>query len=92
VARVDLAGDLERQILAATDGDRERRADAVLAAARATAPVDTGEYRAGLRKERAPGGGWRVAATADHSVIVEYGTRHQDGHRTLLNALEEATE
>lgn len=92
MARVELSANLERAVLAATDRDRERRADAVLAEARATAPVDTGEYRAGLRKERAPGGGWRVAATADHSVIVEYGTRRQDGHRTLLNALEEATE
>jgi hypothetical protein len=92
VARIELSGDLERALAPVVAADMEGRADAVLAEARRTAPVDTGEYRASLRMERIPGGGWRVVADCDHGAVVEFGTRDQHAHRTLLNALKEATD
>lgn len=55
-----------------------RRAEAVAAAARASAPVDSGEYQAGIHAEsvttdRAVG---RAIASAPHSAIVEAKTRN----------------
>lgn len=56
----------------------EERADRVIAAARATAPVDTGDYRRGIGKERfsrARVAGVRVVARDPISLIVERGSR-----------------
>lgn len=75
------------------------RANRVAARARATAPVETGEYAdsfvvtsgirpaTGSRTARAYG---RVTNTSDHAVFVEYGTEHQQAHHTLARALEAA--
>lgn len=56
----------------------ERRADLVLDAARATAPVRSGDYVSKLGRERfaaARTAGVRVVARADHSLILERGSR-----------------
>lgn len=50
-----------------------RRAEAVLGAAEATAPVASGAYKAGLgiHQDTTDRAAVRVVATADHSFIVE---------------------
>lgn len=58
--------------------DMLRRAHAAATVAQATAPVESGEYRAGIHAEsattdRAVG---RVVATAPHSAVVEAKTRN----------------
>ncbi|MEU3452176.1 hypothetical protein ABZ671_00835 [Micromonospora sp. NPDC006766] len=56
----------------------ERRADRVIAVAAATAPKRSGDYVRRLRKERITGArtaGVRVVAGADHSLILERGSR-----------------
>lgn len=85
------AADLDAVLLAAIDPAMSHRADRVLARAQVDAPVDKGEYRASLHKER-EGDGYRVQADADHSVFVEFGTRRMAAHRTLGRALDAARE
>jgi hypothetical protein len=51
-----------------------RRAEKVLAQAKATAPVATGEYRNGLHLEEMPDGSIRVAGSTDHDIYVEADT------------------
>lgn len=77
--------------------EMRRRAEKVKAAAEATAPVDSGEYKAsfkvtsgargGFRKDRAYG---RVTNTAPHAFYVEYGTSSTRAHHTLRRALRAA--
>jgi hypothetical protein len=59
--------------------DLERRADLVIADAAANVHTRTGEYVRGLKKARfrAKGGagGVRVTAHADHSAVLEFGSR-----------------
>lgn len=74
--------------------EMRRRADKVAARARATAPVDSGEYKAsfvvtsgrrgGSKKDRAFG---RVTNTAPHAIHVETGTSRTPAHHTLRRAL-----
>lgn len=78
-----------------------RRAEKVAIRARATAPVQSGRYKAsfvvssgvrpaaGMRRARAYG---RVTNTSTHARIVEFGTEKQAGHRTLGRALDAARE
>lgn len=91
-ARIELAGDLERQLQRLVEPDIDRRARAVLATAKADAPVDSGAYRDSLRQERLPGGGGRVIADVEHAAFVEFGTSRQHAHRTLMTALKAAKE
>ena len=67
----------------------ERRADAVLFTAQVTAPVDTGDYKASLRKDRV-GNGWRVSANVYYAIYLEFGTRYMRAYRTLGRALDAA--
>lgn len=64
----------------------EKAAAVVLAAAKALAPVDTGNYRSSLHVEQVPalGGGtkFRVGAGTDYDVYVEA------DHGTLAKALD----
>lgn len=58
--------------------DLEHRGDRVIADASANAHTRTGEYVRGLKKERfvrRGKGGVRVKATADHSAVLEVGSR-----------------
>ncbi len=67
------------------------RAEQVAHAARAIAPVDTGEYKASIEAltvERDGKQCGRVRATADHSAFLEFGTRHMDAQRILGRALD----
>lgn len=74
--------------------EMRRRAQKVKAAAVATAPVDSGEYkrsfkvtsgaRGGRNKDRAFG---RVTNTAPHAIYVEHGTSNNPAHHTLRRAL-----
>lgn len=59
-------------------GELERRADRVIRLARMTAPVKSGDYVRKIGKERfatARLAGVRVVARADHSLILERGSR-----------------
>lgn len=67
-----------------------RKAEAVLSYAVATAPVDTGEYKSKINMEQLPGGGWRITASAPHSIYVEFGTRYMAAYHTLAVALDAA--
>jgi HK97 gp10 family phage protein len=56
----------------------EQRADRVIAIAKATAPVDTGHYRASFVKERTRVRGQaavKVSNTSSYANYVEFGTR-----------------
>jgi HK97 gp10 family phage protein len=80
------------------------RAQRVEQVAKATAPVDEkgphpGRYRDSIDTRtfiREPSGGRtrrvvaRVEATAPEALFVEFGTRHQEAHRTLGRALDAA--
>jgi hypothetical protein len=58
--------------------DLERRADRVIALARATAPVDSGHYRDSFVKERTRIRGQaavRVTNTAAYADVIEHGSR-----------------
>lgn len=58
--------------------DLEHRADRVMSAAAFSVTERSGEYRRGLKRDRftARGkGGVRVTATADHSAVLEFGSR-----------------
>lgn len=76
------------------------RANKVAARARATAPVQTGEYAdsfvvtSGIRPPgRGPARAYgRVTNTSDHAIHVEFGNEHSRGHRTLGRALSAARE
>lgn len=50
------------------------RAERVLSTARASAPVDTGAYRAGLHVEAGEDGAVLVAGGTDHDIYVEADT------------------
>lgn len=55
----------------------ERRADRVIALAQRIAPVDSGEYRGSFVKERTRVRGMAavtVVNTADHALVVEFGS------------------
>lgn len=78
--------------------DLRRRADRVVAQAKATAPVDTGAYRASIRRLDLPDADGAVTVTSDlpYAIYVEHGTRQTDRngraihrpHFTLTNALD----
>lgn len=73
--------------------DMRARGRRVVRAAKATAPVDTGEYRDSIHLEDGKEDGEvLVVASADHSIYVEYGTRVRGhpAHHTLTNALDAA--
>jgi hypothetical protein len=56
----------------------ERRADRVIAIAKATAPVDTGHYRDSFIKERTRVRGQaaiKVSNTASYADVIEFGSR-----------------
>lgn len=56
----------------------ERRADRVIDLAAGSVTVRTGEYARGLKRERflrRGVAGVRVTATADHSAVIEFGSR-----------------
>lgn len=75
------------------------RAEKVRARAAATAPVETGRYKASLRVESGMHGGdhhdrafARVVADVPYGLIVEYGTSKQAAHHTLAHALDAVNE
>lgn len=64
-------------------------AERIAAAARALAPVDTGDYRASITATTQPGDGRVVGiveATSDHALVVEYGGRGTTAHHVLGRA------
>jgi hypothetical protein len=80
-----------RQVVAdAADPGVRDRALLVFNYALATAPIDTGEYKAKIRMYRLSGGGYRIVAEAPHSIFVEYGTRYMAAYHTLAVALDAA--
>lgn len=72
--------------------DMRARGRRVVQAAKATAPVDTGEYRESIHMEDGEDSEVLVVASADHSIYVELGTRVRGhpAHHTLTNALDAA--
>ncbi|MFD3955940.1 MULTISPECIES: HK97 gp10 family phage protein [Streptomyces] len=72
-----IAGLVHDEAVQADLGDRMKRAEAV---AKATAPVDTGEYRSKIHAIEQPDldGTRHMDADAEHSIYVEYGTRQTD--------------
>lgn len=72
--------------------DMRRRAERVVRAAKRTAPVRTGEYRASIHAEDGPDGSVLVVASAPYALYVEHGTRQpgHPAHFTLTNALDAA--
>lgn len=72
---------------AAVDRMLVRVATAIERDAQAFAPVDTGELRGSIRAGSPMGGMVRITASADHSVYVELGTRHQAAQPYLSPAL-----
>lgn len=81
---------LQREVrVRIVDPDVSRKADAVVAVAKLTAPVDTGHYKDSIHKEATPSG-FDVVADADYSVYLEFGTRNMRAYRTLGRALDAA--
>ncbi|MYR36369.1 HK97 gp10 family phage protein [Streptomyces sp. SID4944] len=72
-----IAGLVHDEAVQADLGDRMKRAEVV---AKATAPVDTGEYRSKIHvvEQADPDGTRHMDADADHSIYVELGTRQTD--------------
>jgi hypothetical protein len=79
------------------EAEMVRRAEKVKAQAEATAPVDTGQYKAsfsvrssrrgGVKKDRASA---TVLNDSPESFYVEYGASHTPRYRTLGKALDAA--
>lgn len=90
----------ELPLIGEVQDDMKARMRLVVQVAQATAPVDTGEYRAKIHLVEQPDddGTNHVDADADHSIYVEYGTRQTDRtgrrihlpHFNLGNALDAA--
>jgi len=77
------SGELQRAVHAAAEDIASR--------ARGLAPVDTGEYLAGIIVTDEPGDdrvGSRVTATANHSAAVEFGNARTRGQAILGRAAE----
>jgi len=77
------SGELQRAVHAA--------AEDIAARARGFAPVDSGEYLAGIVVTDEPGDdrvGSRVTATAPHSAAVEFGNARTRGQAILRRAAE----
>ena len=80
--------------------DLEARMDRVVEVAKAIAPVDTGRYKASIRRvaEPGPNGEVHVDANVPYAIYVEHGTRQTDRngrsihppHYTLSTALDAA--
>jgi len=87
-------------LLPEVQDDFRGRMERVEEVAKATAPVDTGEFRDKIHvvDQPDPDGTWHVDADAGHSIYVEHGTRRVDRngraihrpHYTLSHALDAA--
>ena len=66
----------------AVQADLEARMDRVVETAQAIAPVDTGRYKASIRRlsEAGPDGDVYVEANVPYAIYVEHGTRQTDRH------------
>ncbi|MEU6058001.1 HK97 gp10 family phage protein [Streptomyces sp. NPDC047097] len=71
----------------AVQADLAARMDRVVDVAKATAPVDTGEFRDNIHRIATPDtdGTIHVDADAEHSVYVELGTRQTDRTGRLIH-------
>lgn len=56
--------------------------------ARSIAPVDSGEYKDGIKVRRYGRNGVGVVFTADHSNIVEYGSEHSPEYAVRRKTIE----
>lgn len=94
LTNIDVDETALQSLLTTADVRRDMRARGrrVVQAAKATAPVDTGEYRDSIHLEDGDDGEVLVVASADHSIYVELGTRvpGHPAHHTLTNALDAA--
>ncbi|WP_371538383.1 HK97 gp10 family phage protein [Streptomyces sp. NBC_00466] len=70
--------------------DLHERADRVVDAAQAIAPVRSGCFRDSIHAEDGPAGSVQVVSDLDYSVYVELGTRDTDAHHTIATALDAA--
>lgn len=70
--------------------DLNERADRVVAAAKATARVDTGRYRDSIHTEDGPRGSVVVASDVEYAVFLELGTSKMPADHTISNALDAA--
>jgi len=75
--------------LPGVDRDMDRRAHRVAAMAQGRGPIKTGEYVSKIEVVRIPGSpvGRRIQATADHSWIVERGSRPHEIRPRVKQAL-----
>ncbi|MFS4103761.1 HK97 gp10 family phage protein [Streptomyces sp. PD-S100-1] len=74
--------EFELPLIDEVQADMRQRMDAAVEVAKATAPVDTGEYRSKIHRVEQPDtdGTVHMDADAEHSIYVEYGTRQTDRH------------
>ena len=79
------------------EAEMARRAEKVKAKAAATAPVDTGRYKASLEVSSTTKGGNKkdrasatVTADVEYAFTLEYGSTHNARYRTLGKALDAA--
>jgi hypothetical protein len=79
------------------EAEMVRRAEKVKAQAEATAPVDTGQYKASFSVRSSRSGGAKhdrasavVENSDDAAFFVEYGASHTPRYRTLGKALDAA--
>lgn len=90
VTYVDIAPNLPRVLDPVAREAIRVRAARVLSYAKASAPVDTGEYRDSIHMVELPSGGFRIIATAPHAIYVEFGTSKMAAYHTLAVALDAA--
>lgn len=87
MARFEPAPDLPKQVMQASTEGRATKARLAAAEARATAPVVSGAYRAGIGVRVNQGTGQVDLVDDDPlSVIKEHGTIDTPAHMTLTNA------
>lgn len=94
--RADYDGIGEMLCASWMQADMHRRAEAVMAAAVAASPVDTGDYvdsfevESGVKHGKTSRAYGRVTNTSDHARAVEYGLGNTPAYRPLGKALDAA--
>lgn len=83
---------LEGAVAKAADAGAEHGGEAVLEAATATVPVDTGNLRDSLQTTKDTDGGTLVGTEVAYAVFVEYGTSVMAAQPFLRPALDTATD
>ncbi|WP_328981771.1 HK97 gp10 family phage protein [Streptomyces mirabilis] len=72
--------------------DLLQRADRVVAAAQANAPVQTGRYRDSIHAQDGPDGSVLIVSDVEYAAVIELGTRDETrpARHIIANALDAA--